>query len=111
MEIDNPHGDFLITCSHGNEGSEPTLIARIAGDSEVLTDRNTGSGVHSVGTSHVAENTENRVAHFTCPGCSYDVQLQPDTLRSFVTNFRSAGLTGADLAVLQQFATRPYKAQ
>ena len=105
MEIDNPHGDFLITCSHGVQDAESILVARIAGNSEILTERNAGGGIHQVGTSFVAEDTESQVAHFKCPKCPYDVQLQPGTLRSFVSKLRMEGLSGADLSLLQSFAT------
>lgn len=110
MEIDNPHGDFLITCSHGEEGTESKLIARINDESGVLTEINRGSGTDAVASSFVAENSKNRVAHFACPVCSYDVQLRPDTLREFVLKLRLAGRLHADLADIQWFATRPRKA-
>ena len=108
MEIENPHNDFLIVCSHG-AGPSGELIARIAEDSEVLTERNAGLGSEPVGSAQVAEETQNKVAHFSCPHCSFDVQLRPDTLRNFVAKHRELGLLQAELSLLQHFATRPRK--
>ena len=107
MEITNPHNDFLITCRHSGDGNAQTLIARITGDFEVLTERNEGSGVRPVGHSFIAESTQERVAHLACPECPYDIQLQPATLRKFIKGFRDAGILEAELSVLQKFATRP----
>ena len=106
MEIDNPFNDFLVICEHDEQGPEPALIARILGDSDLITQRNTGLGSIDDGNAGVMENTRELVGKFSCTVCGHDLQLRPSTLAEFVRTMRKANQNSVSLAALEKWATR-----